>query len=219
MKLYLVALIFAVAGCAASIPDGSLTRYRSQCDHLTISYELPTGARFLTGPPASEVKFPSHRPYPLSGGIAAVGWAFDRDISQVKIDVVLEKISGPRFERAGPGEWEAILREERVSMTSGNRVSIIQDSIGRDWQETVVEANGRIKARSFLRPVAPNTLILLRLNFGDHIEDPERVKALTVQARMRDAFIITSANATASSDSSTKRQPDPPPAPTRGKGP
>jgi hypothetical protein len=107
----------------------------------------------------------------------------------------LVKISTPRFGRAVPAtDWESILREERVSRLVGNRIRIVRDANNQVWQETTFESNGRITDRAYARPIAPDILILLRLNFREQVSQGQRANALMIQEAMLSTVTIEPVN-------------------------
>jgi len=121
------------------------------------------------------------------GGIAGIGWAFVEGLPQVQIDLLVVKISNPRFDcSVSSQEWQKILQEERVSVpiTGEKRVSVTLDQASREWLEAIVEKGNLVSGRSYIRPIAPNLLVLLRLDFGDHVTPKQRVEALEVQRAM-----------------------------------
>lgn len=202
-------VVLVLVGCASIVPNGNLFPYQAQSGNLTIKYALPSGAQFISGPHRSEATFPSNRPYPRVALVAAVGWEFHREIPYVSMDLQLLKLSAPRFTRPQPpSEWQTIFREERVSILQEVQTQNIRDRLGRDWQKATVGNVGRLEARSFIRPIGPDVLIVLHLNFEPQASDEMRETAISLQDRMLEAISVTDSSAVPHDDQQPNKSPE-----------
>lgn len=211
MRTFLTAcVILVLVGCASVAPNGNLFPYQAQSGSLTIKYVLPSDAQFIGPPHRSDAAFPSNRPYPLVALIAAVGWEFHREIPYVSMDLQLLKLSAPRFARPQPlSEWQAIFREERVSTLREVRRQNFRDRLGRDWQEATLQEAGRLAARSFIRPVGPDVLIVFHLKFAPQASDKIRETAISLQDRMLDVISVAEGNGATNDERSLYTPTDP----------
>jgi hypothetical protein len=195
-KHWVLPALFALLSCMET-QGATLTHFSAMCGAIRVDYGLPSGTRYLAGSPAHNVEFPTHADFPLMGGIAAVGWGFVREVPQIQIDLVIVKIGKPRFaEVVKPDYWSQILKEEGVSipMPYSELEQVVLDCSGRKWLETIVEKEEKITARSYVRPIGPDLLLLLRINFMRHVTEKQRTEGMATQSKILESLAISREN-------------------------
>ncbi|MBW8780716.1 MAG: hypothetical protein JF599_02345 [Verrucomicrobia bacterium] len=146
------------------------------CPDNEIGYVLPSGWEIII-PPSGRLEFREDRPFPRECNIIKVGYpnAFLKD-DLFRVTITLEglrlsqKYFVGNFDMVNLGK---ILVDTKVSLSHKlpefQASQMVVDSHNKQWLETQVYSDmsrSRLLARSYITPIADDTLFLIALNFN-----------------------------------------------------
>lgn len=177
------------------------TPYSVRCRDICIDYTLPSGVQFLWKAERGRyciAKLPQETEVPCLVFGTSVGWAWKRNIPNVAIDVFIYMIPNSRFVRGVPSsDWLRVLSEERfggVSSLPAER-KIVTDASGREWIYVYCEGGLPEITRTYIRPIAPDLVLVLRANLESGYTGTQSTDSTEVLTRIRDGIkIVETAN-------------------------